>query len=354
MRNDRLRRLVGDLTLLMASVLGAVLLVVAGLYVAGYPGMRVLGEWAAGAVGTRFDVEVGLKNACPLILTGLAAGVAFRSGVLNIGAEGQAILGAIGAVALANRLIPPTVAAWPVLAIVLTLAGAMMLGALWGGIAGALDRWRGVPVVLSTILLSFVAMFVLGMLLEGPLRAQGSEVVQSDPLARAYWLPVWTWGVEWRAGFVIALAMAGVSWLVQARTALGFELLVTGLNPTAAKLAGIPVAARQVGVMLLSGAFAGLAGAIQVMGVEGHTLTPSPTSYGYAGIAVALLGRLHPAGIVAAAVFFGMLDQGAANVETGAYALPHQVADVVKGLIVMAILVGTAYVARMRTTARER
>jgi simple sugar transport system permease protein len=230
----------------------------------------------------------------------------------------------------------------------------MLFGALWGGIAGILDRFRGVPVVLSTILLNFVAISFLGILLEGPLRQHGSEIVQSAPLPTAYWLPSWDWLIELRAGFLIAIAFAAVSWLVQARTTLGFELRVTGLNPVAARLAGIPVASRQVGVILLSGAFAGVAGTIQVMGVEGHLLTPTPVGYGYAGIAVALLGRRHPAGIVAAALFFALLDQGAANVEISRYALRHEVADVVKGLIVIVILVGTAYAGHLRTTAQER
>ena len=107
-------------------------------------------------------------------------------------------------------------------------------------------------------------------------------------------------------------------------------------------------ARRQFAIMLISGAFAGMAGMMQVMGVEGRSLGPTPVSYGYAGIAVALLGRLHPAGIVAAALFFGMLDRGASNVEFDT-ALPHEVADMVKGVMVLVILVGTAWVARRRS-----
>ena len=353
-----MRRTALEFLLVIGSVMAALLLVMAGLWLCGYPAGHVLVEWVRGAVGTRFDLGVAIKNSCPLILTGLAAGVAFRSGVFNIGAEGQSILGAIAGVAVANRLLPPTV--WPLAGIVAALLAAMLCGALWGGIAGVLERWRRVPVVLSTILLNFVAIFILGILLEGSLRTREivgghvSEIVQSDPLPGAFWLPAWDWGIDMRAGFLLALALALASWVVQARTTFGFELRVTGLNSTAARLAGIPVASRQVAVMLMSGAFAGISGAVQVMGVEGHTLTPSPVGYGYAGIAVALLGRLHPAGIVAAALFFALLDQGAANVEISQYALRHEVADVVKGLIVMVILVGTAYATRIRTTAQER
>ena len=347
-----MKRWLAETSLVMGSMLAALLLVMVGLSLAGYPALNVLNEWRLGAVGTWFDVAVGIKNACPLILTGLAAGVAFRCGVFNIGAEGQSILGSVAAATVATRLLP---AGTPyLLAIPTTLLAAMALGSLWGAVAGVLDRTRGVPIVLSTILLNFIALALLGILLEGPLHAHGSSVVQSDSLPDAFWLPMIPNMPGLHVGILIAVAAAGLSWLVQARTAFGFELLVTGLNPTAARLAGIPVASRQMGVMLLSGAFAGLAGAIQVMGIEGHVLTPNPTSYGYAGIAVALLGRLHPAGIVAAALFFGMLDQGAANVEISRYALPHQAADVLKGVLVLVILVGTSYLSRRRTMARER
>ena len=136
-------------------------------------------------------------------------------------------------------------------------------------------------------------------------------------------------------------------WVVQARTAFGFELLVTGLNPVAARYAGMPVLRRQFGVMVMSGGLAGLAGAVQVMGVEGsHFLNTTPASYGFAGIAVALLGRLHPAGIVVAAVFFAMLDRGAANLEF--YHLPLEVSDIVKAVVVLVVLALTAVLARRR------
>jgi simple sugar transport system permease protein len=343
---------IADGLLVLAAVAAAMIVVMIGLWIAGYPAARVMWQWAIGAVGNHFAFVVATKNACPLILTGLAAGVAFRSGVINIGAEGQSILGAIATAFIATRWFPQITTMG--MAIPLAILGAMIAGAAWGLVAGILDRWRGVPIVLSTILLNFIALQFLSLLLEGPLKTSHTAVVQSDPLPLPYWLPVLSGFFDLRSGVLIALAAAAVTWLLQARTAFGFELLVTGLNPTAARLAGMPVARRQLGVMALSGALAGIAGAVQVMGVEGHFLGTTPASYGYAGIAVALLGRLHPVGIVMAALFFGFLDQGATTVEISQYALPHEVADIVKGLIVLMILVGTAYMARLRTTSRER
>ena len=168
------------------------------------------------------------------------------------------------------------------------------------------------------------------------------------PLAERLHLPVMMTGTQLHVGVLVALGLAVAVWVMQARRGVGFELLVTGLNPRAARLAGVPVARRQMMIMAVSGACAGLGGALELTGVT-HFLNDAPANYGYAGIAVALLGRLHPLGIVAAAVFFGMLDAGARQVEKD-YALqvPHAVADIVKGVIVLAMLAGMAWVARRR------
>jgi len=349
-----MKEMARSLGLAIGAATAAFVVVLMGLSLVGYPAVGLLREWVLGAVGTPTDIALALKNACPLILTGLAVGVAFRCGVWNIGAEGQSILGAICAVAFATRI---AVAGPAWLLIPLALACGVFGGAAWAGIAAALQRWRGVPVVLSTILLNFIAISLLGMLLEGPhglLHAHGTDDLRSDQLGVAYRLPLLTATGHLHIGVLIAVGTAGVAWLVQARTAFGFELLVTGLNAEVATLAGIPVARRQLGVMLLSGAFAGLAGAIQVVAAEGYYLAPSPLNYGFVGIAVALLGRLHPAGIVCAAVFFGLLDQGAAAVEISEFHLPQPVADVVKGAIVLAMLVGAAWALRQRSRGRQR
>lgn len=339
-----------DLALVGTAIGVALLLLAAALALTGHP--KILWEWVEGAAGTRADLLIALKGACPLILTGLAAGVAFRSGVFNIGAEGQAIAGALLTVWLATRLAPglPAGAALPG-----ALVAAAIGGAAWALVPAALERVRGVPVVLSTILLNFVALQVLWLLLEGPLRTvEKTGVVQSDPLPAAFFLPtvLHAGAGSVHAGLLIALVIAGVCWVVQARTAFGFEVLVTGLNPVAARYAGMPVAGRQFAIMLWSGAFAGLAGGMQLMGVEGgHSLGTNPSSYGYAGIAVALLGRMHPAGIVAAAIFFSLLDHGADALEFSGF--PHEISDIVKGVIVLLILAGTAYAARRRQMAVE-
>ncbi len=301
---------------------------------------------------------MSLKNACPLIFTGLAAAVAFRSGVFNIGAEGQSILGTIAAITLATRILPYISS--PLLAIPLCALAGAIGGALWALIPALLDRLRGVPVVLSTILLNFIALQLLRTLIEGSLRAITiqTSVPQSDPVTGAYILPILlqSGAGQLHIGILIALVIAAGCWLIQARTVYGFELLVTGLNPTAARYAGMPVAARQFGIMLGSGAFAGIGGAIQLMGVEGaHSLGTDPVSYGYAGIAVALLGRLHPAGVDRRRRHFTSPSWITGPTPWNSPpTIPHELSDIVKGLIVLIILCGTAFVAARRNTAMER
>jgi simple sugar transport system permease protein len=347
---NRLQPLLINAALILAAIACSIFLLMIGLWMAGYPAHLVLAKWIASSVGSRFDIMISIKNACPLIFTGLAAAVAFRSGVFNIGAEGQYVLGTIGAITVATRLLPPGLTPW--LGIPAALVAAAILGAAWAAIASLLDRFRGVPIVLSTILLNFIAVQFLGILLEGPLKAPG-EIVQSDMAPPAFRLSILSQIGSLHAGILIALAAALFLWILQARTTFGFELQAVGLNPVAARLAGMPVRAREMAVMLLSGAFAGLGGGVQILGVTHYLGTDSP-GYGYTGIAVALLGRLHPVGVTVAAFFFGFLDQGASNVEISQYELPHEVADIVKGLMVLVILIAAAYAARLKSRAKER
>lgn len=329
-----------NLLLPLAAAAAALLLVLAGLGLVGYPPFVILREWIVSAAGTRLGLAASFQEACPLLLTGLAAGVAFRGGVLNIGAEGQFMVGALASVAVTTRLVPPG-PAW--LVILLALIAGTLAGALWAAIAAVLNIWRGVPVVLSTILLNFIALQFLGVMLNGPLQAPGTHSPQSAALPLSFQLPVLLANTQFHIGILLAGLVAVAAWIVQARTVFGFELLVTGLNPTAASLAGMPVIRRRLAILFISGGFAGLGGAIEVAGVS-HFLSDASAGYGYAGIAVALLGRLDPLGIAAAALFFGLLDTGAAHVERDyTLGVPHSVADIVKGVIILAMLIGTAW-----------
>ena len=317
-------------------------LVLTGLAVVGYSPVAIVTRWACGAAGGVYPLTSSMVEACPLLLTGLAAGLTFRAGVLNIGAQGQFLVGAVTAVGLTTRWLP---AAAPLVAISLAIAAGALAGGLWALLASVLERYRAVPVVLSTILLNFVALYLIRALLHGPLQAAGTAAPQSPLIPARDWLGVliplssFHWGVP--AAFLVAVGF----WWFNTHTTWGFETFAAGLNPAAANLAGIPVRARQFLIMFLGGGCAGLAGVFQVLGVT-HFMTASFGDYGYAGIAVALLGRLNPLGIALAAIFFGLLDVGSQRVQESTLALPQGVADVVKALVILFMLLLGAYLAR--------
>ena len=334
-------RLAGFTIAITATGIAAIMALV-GLWLAGFAPLAVITTWCAGACGTGTRIALSLQEAGPLLLTGLAVATAFRCGVLNIGGEGQYLAGA-AAFTAAALFLPATGLALPIALIMGTLAGAG-----WAAIAATLARWRGVPVVLSTILLNIIAVFLLGALVEGPLRDPITSAPQSALIPDGCFLSVLVAGTRLHLGVAFALVIALIIWLIHARSRLGFELQIVGLNPEAALRAGIAVPTRQMQILCLSGGLAGVAGAMQVAGVT-HFLSAATTSYGYAGIAVALLGRLHPLGVAVAAVFMGMLDTGGRACEKQ-LGVPHEVGDIVKGLMVLGVLVAAGWA--MRRTLR--
>lgn len=248
--------------------------------------------------------EVAVKS-CPILLAGLAVTVAFRAGVWNIGAEGQLLLGALAMTWLGTR-------GWGGSALVLLpfgLVAAALAGALWAGVAAQLRLRRGVSEVISTIMLNFIALHLVSGLVQGPLMEASGRYPQSDLLGAAFQLPRWS-PYRIHLGLVLALGLAAAlqGWLF--RSVAGFEIRAAGLNPEAARLAGIDVRRRVLLALLLSGALAGLAGAIEVSAVTRRLYERFSPGWGFTAIAVALLGRLSPAGVVVAALFFGALDAG--------------------------------------------
>jgi simple sugar transport system permease protein len=281
------------------------------------------------------------------MLTGLAVAVAFRANVLNFGAQGQYVCGAIAATAVgvyatgvrAGTLIP------------LHLACATAAGALFAVIAAALDRWRRVPVVLSTLLLNFVALEFLRYLLQGPMRATGAGGTLLDPqspeLLDAARLPQFFAGPSGQGvhlGFFVAVGAAVAVAFVLRRTTFGFRLRVVGQNPDAGRFAGMNVARVSFATLALSGALAGLAGGVQVAGVVPFVLLrdTGTDGIGFTGIAVALLARLSPIGVIASAIFFGLLGTAFRALERSPLDVHAATAQAVQGALVIAVLVITS------------
>ncbi|MDX2166813.1 MAG: ABC transporter permease [Deltaproteobacteria bacterium] len=295
--------------LVVALASGALLIVIAG----GSP-TAALTALLNGAFGSA-DAwsEVGVRT-CPLLLAGLAVALAFRAGIWNIGADGQLLVGAIMATWIGTRAGGD--AAW--LMLPFALVAAALGGALWAGIAGVLRTARGVDEVISTIMLNFIALGLLGWLVHGPLMEAAATYPQSDPIALAARLPRLFSGYRLHAGIIVAVLAALAVALLLFRTVLGFEMRAVGLNPLAARLAGLRTTGALLRALALSGALAGLAGGIEVCGVTYRLYDNFSPGYGYTAIAVALLGRLHPLGVVAAALFFGALDVGSLAMQRAA------------------------------------
>jgi general nucleoside transport system permease protein len=267
----------------------------------GHDPRELLAILAGGSIGSTFALEGTLLKSVPLLLTGLSVAVAFRAGVWNIGAEGQFIAGALAAFAAAR------------FGVIAAMSASLIAGALWASIASAMRLWRNAPEVLTTILLNFIAIHLLGWAVNGPLQEASGKYPQSDATAAA--LPMMG---ELHAGVVIAVLVSIACWFLLYRTTEGLRLRATGYNASAAKHAGINVDAQLVRAMAVSGAVAGLAGGIELLGVTHRLFERFAAGYGYSGIAVALLAELHPLATLASAVFFGALTTGAGELQRAA------------------------------------
>ncbi|MCZ8333292.1 MAG: ABC transporter permease [Rhodobacteraceae bacterium] len=329
------------------AVLGALVLCAGLIAMAGVSPWVAYGEMLRGAFGSRLAVTETLTRASPLILTGLAAAVAFRARLWNIGGEGQFYMGALAAAALGHSVVVglPLPAAWAVIALGAMAAGAVLL------LIPALLRLRfGVDEVVTTLLLNFVALLFVGLMVEGVLKdPMAFGWPQSVPVAAGLRLPDLVPRSRLHVGLVLAVIVAGIIWLVQARTVFGAQTRAAGLNPGAAAFAGVPITATLAKVAILSGGLAGLAGAIEVLGPVGYVTTTLSPGFGYAGIVVAMLAALHPAGVVAASVFVATIFVGA-DAMSRATGVPSFIADVIMAVALLAMLVALLFATyRVRT-----
>ncbi len=292
-----------------------------------------------GAFGSAYAIwSATLVRSAPLLLLGLGVALAFRAGVLNIGAEGQFLVGAISATAVAHLVgsTLPSAVMIPVMAVVGGLAGAA-----WAGIAAWLRQRFGVLEVISTIMLNFIALATISWMVRGPLQEPTRIYPQSAEIpASAQW-PFLVPEQRLHLGFLLGLLACGIAWVVLTRTATGFRIRAVGAGPTAAASAGgIHVARTVTRVFLVSGACAGLAGAAEVGGVTWALYEGISPGYGYTAIAVALLARLHPGWVVVSAIFFGALEAGASAMQRDA-GIPSVVVQVIVAVMILGVLAGS-------------
>jgi len=290
----------------LALLVSALVVAVAG----GNP-LLALQALVTGAFGSLDGLsEVAVKS-CPLLLTGMAVALAFQAGLWNIGAEGQFLLGAITMAWFAT-----TVTVFPAwVGLPLALSVSAVSGGLWAALAALLKLRRQVNEVISTIMLNFVALGLLSYLVHGPLMEASGAYPQSDAVPLVMRLPRLATSLRVHAGVLVALAVAVAAQVLLFRTVAGFRMRAVGGNAEAARLAGIRIDRCVFWTLLLSGAVAGLAGGIEVGAVTYRLYERLSPGYGYTAIAVALLGRLNPAGVVLAALLFGALEAGSNSMQ---------------------------------------
>jgi len=348
------RVLVALLSVAAALVLGAVFLVFAG-----FSPVVVYSEMFRAAFTSYYGITDSLAVAIPIILTGLAAAVAFRMRLYNIGAEGQLYVGAILATWAALTIAPGLPG--PV-AIVVVLAFGALGGAVWILVPALARAYLGTSEIITTLLLNFVALYLMRYLIYGSASfwrdPASTNFPQGKPIPEEAYLPVFGL-TRVHLGLAVALLAAALLWVLLSRTRFGYDVRVVGDSESAAWYAGIPIARTVVVVMLISGALAGLAGAGEVAGIA-HALDPNglAVNFGYTGIIVAALARSNPLAVVAVAVLLGGLQNAGTALQSipGGGGVPVEVSFMLQGLILLCALAGELFVLyrlRLRRVAPE-
>jgi len=332
--------------MLAALLIGAVMLVLLNANP-----LEAYATMVTGVFGSVSGLTQSLVKATPLLLVGLGICIAFRASVINIGGEGQIILGAVMGTWFAL-----TFRTWPGwLLLPLTLIVGFVAGAVWGFVPGLLKARLAVNEILSTVMMNAIALQLMNLLVRGPLIdpagiTAGTYLPQSERLPEQTWLPRLVPQTLLHAGALIAVVLAIAVYIFLWRTTIGYRIRAVGLNPDASRHAGILVPFYQALSLTLAGGFAGLAGVIEVLGVQHRLLEGITGGYGFSGIVAALFGGLHPLGLIPAAWLFGSLLVGADMMQR-AVQVPSALISAILGLVVL-FVVGSAWLSS-RWSARR-
>ena len=318
----------------LALLVGAVALIASSPLVKGYLDLGLplatYGALVQGSLLSFNGIVDTIVNATPLILVGLAVGLGFKAGLFNIGGQGQFLMGAVASAAAGAALSQSS----PVIAIPLALLAGMAAGALYGFIPGFLKAFTGAHEVVTTIMLNYVAIYVVAYLITGPLRQAGASFAVSPDVGAAGLPAILNVGTghAGHVGILIPLLVVPAMWWLLYRSTIGFEIRTVGANPDAALYAGMRPRRLVVLALTLGGLLAGLAGAVEILGVSGNMPASYSSNIGYDAITVALLGRANPVGIVFGGLLLGAMHAGAPLMETTAD-VPKQMVDVLQGII---------------------
>lgn len=340
---------------LVAFAFGAIMIIAVGANP--FEGFQAL---ISGAFGNLDRIAATAVRATPLLLVGVGITIAFRASVINIGGEGQIIMGAL--LSTATALAVPDVPR--LLLVPLVLIAGIVGGGIWGAIPGILKAYASVNEILSTIMLNLVAAQILHYMLRGPMIdpaevAAGTRQAQTESLSPNAELPTLISGTRLHLGVPVAILAAVVGWVILWRTPLGFRLRAVGHSPDAARAAGISVNRSIVSALALSGSLSGLAGAILVFGSEGQRLVSGDSasgftgSAGFNGIVAALFGGLHPLWTIPSSFLFGGLLTGASAMQVKLQ-IPAALAVALNGIVVLFVISSDRFKQRMAAMRNAR
>ena len=344
--------LVPALAIISATIVGGIVIaVVGGNPFAAYSGLL---EGAFGSVKAISETAVW---STPYIFAGLAVALAFKGGLFNIGGEGQLALGATTA-AFVGYAVPAALGYEPPMIIMLplTIGSGVLVGFLWGAIPGALKAFTGAHEVINTIMMNYIALNIVSFLMNGPIKDKDPlNVIARSPLIAetARLAPIFS-GLRVHWGFLLALLAAFLVWWLLWKTTLGYEIRTVGSNPDAAKYAGINVKKIMTLTMGLSGLLAGMAGTIEVTGLNYRHELGFSSGYGFDAIAIALLGKNHPGGVVLAAILFAAMRNGATRMQFLTQ-IPVDIISVIQALILLFVAADTIvrYIYRIRQSGEK-
>jgi ABC-type uncharacterized transport system permease subunit len=304
-------------------------------WIAGEKPWHILAILGRSAFGSWYDFGLTLFYTTPLIFTGLSVAIAFHAGLFNIGGEGQLTMGALAAAAIGATCVGVP---WPVAPVLAGLA-ALLAGAAWGAIPGWLRAKRGSHEVINTIMLNFIATGLSSYVTLYLLKNPASQNPETEPIGESYRIASFAifGGAPVGLALVVALAVAVLIWLLLWRTVLGFEIRAVGQSEKAARAAGIDAGKIRILALTLAGGLAGLVGIAEVLGNSGKFKVGFSPEYGFMGIAVALLGRNHPLGVVLAALLFGALHKGTADLDMETEHVTREVSLILQALIILSV-----------------
>lgn len=294
--------------------------------------------------------EVFVK-ATPIILTGLAFTFAFKTGLFNIGAEGQMFVGAIAAVFMGLK----TGHMSPYITIPLCLLASIIAGAIWGIIPGILKGVFGSSEIIVTIMFNYVALFLISYVVDGPLRESIGFYPQTDLIGKNAYLPYLIPKTRFHLGFIVAVIFVIIVYLILKKTPFGYRLRAVGHNPDGAEYSGINIKRNIIISLAISGALAGIAGFTEINGIHHRLLDNFSKNVGFDGIAAALLGGANPIGVLISSLLLGMLQTGANAMQRGV-GVPANIVSIIQALIILFVLSGNMLIPKIEIlmSSKER